>query len=284
MIHAYDNRNEAIVDASNPILSRTYFNLVRLKSDETFTLSVRGIETCWVVLSGSCDIAVDGETFASVGQRKDIWSGQADSVYAPSGADVSVKALTDVEIAVAGSVCAETHKAYRVKPEDVRMVEVGSLDTHSRRRIFHILGSKDMGRTGNLLVSELYADPGCWSGYPPHKHDTDRPDGNGAYVETGFEEVYHYRFNPETGFGAQFNYYDDGNGGVYRTQHGDTYLVDRGYHPTVTSPGHAKYIFTILVGHTQHSLVQYFEEKHRWLTKVLPGTQAMVDLFTGKEK
>ena len=60
------------------------------------------------------------------------------------------------------------------------MVEVGSADTHSRRRIFHILGQNAAGRAGRLLVSELYGDAGCWSGYPPHKHDMER-----APEETG---------------------------------------------------------------------------------------------------
>ena len=63
------------------------------------------------------------------------------------------------------------------------MVEVGSVETHSRRRIFHILGQNGVGRAGRLLVSELYGDDGCWSGYPPHKHDTER-----APEETDFEE------------------------------------------------------------------------------------------------
>ena len=84
------------------------------------------------------------------------------------------------------------------------MVDVGSPETKSHRRIFHILGHNGAGRSGNLLVSELYADEGCWSGYPPHKHDTD--DGE---VETAHEEVYHYRFNPPTGFGAQYCYEKD---------------------------------------------------------------------------
>ena len=55
------------------------------------------------------------------------------------------------------------------------MVDVGSSETHSQRRIFHILGQNGQGRAGRLLVSELYADDGCWNGYPPHKHDTDVP-------------------------------------------------------------------------------------------------------------
>ena len=159
------------------------------------------------------------------------------------------------------------------------MVEVGSRDTHSRRRIFHILGQNAAGRAGNLLVSELYGDDGCWSGYPPHKHDTENPP-----EETDFEEIYHYRYRPENGFGAQFCYEDQTGAGatapqVVMTRHGDTFLIDRGYHPTVRAPGHEGYIFTILVGRRQRSLVQSFELQHRHLMAKIPGIQAMRDKF-----
>jgi len=154
------------------------------------------------------------------------------------------------------------------------MVDVGSPETHSHRRIFHILGQNGNGRAGNLLVSELYADPGCWSGYPPHKHDTERPP-----EETDFQEIYHYRFEPQTGFGTQSCYDPGADAAVVRTQHGDTFLVDRGYHPTSTSPGHRGYIFTILVGRHQRSLIQSFEPKHAHLIAGIPGIQAMRDKF-----
>jgi len=123
-------------------------------------------------------------------------------------------------------------------------------------------------------VSELYADPGCWSGYPPHKHDTERPP-----EETDFQEIYHYRFRPETGFGGQYLYLPNGEPSVVMTRHGDTFLVDRGYHPTVTSPGHEEYIFTILVGREQRSLIQSFDPVHQHLMSGIPGIQAMRDKF-----
>jgi 5-deoxy-glucuronate isomerase len=154
-------------------------------------------------------------------------------------------------------------------------VEVGSHDTHSRRVIRHVLGKNADGRAGFLLVSELYAEAGCWSGYPPHKHDEDRADGG----ESGFEEVYHYRFRPENGFGAQLVFQPDGTRQAFMTTHGSTMLVDHGYHPTVTSPGHDEYIFTILVGHSRRSLVQYFKDEYRYLMKVVPGVQGMIDKF-----
>ena len=128
-----------------------------------------------------------------------MWSGRADSVYAPPGAEITFTALADAtEIAIAGGRCDVVHAPYRITPDEVDVVEVGSVATKSRRRIFHVLGANGTGRAGNLLVSELLCDDGCWSGYPPHKHDTDR-DG-----ESDHEEAYHYRFRPQSGSGRSF--------------------------------------------------------------------------------
>jgi 5-deoxy-glucuronate isomerase len=156
----------------------------------------------------------------------------------------------------------------------VDIVDDGSVETHSHRQICHVLGNRHAGRAGHLLVSELYCDEGCWSGYPAHKHDTDAlPE------ETCHEEVYHYRFQPENGFGCQVTFQPDGASESYLTRHGDTVLIDKGYHPTATSPGHREYIFTILVGKTQRSLIQNFKEDHRYLMDRIPGIAAMRDKF-----
>ena len=281
LIRAHDNRNAALVEPPSGRLALSYFNLLRLRAGEVHTLTVPGCELLGVVLSGAADFTVGGCEFQDVGRRAGIWDGPADSVYAGTGSPVTVRARRDgTEIAVAGGICAGTFAPFRITPEEVTMVEVGSAVTHSRRRIFHILGQNAAGRAGNLLVSELYADAGCWSGYPPHKHDTERPP-----EETAFEEIYHYRFRPETGFGAQFCYEEQAGVAeaptplVVMTRHGDTFLVDRGYHPTVASPGHEGYIFTILVGANQRSLVQSFEPQHRHLMAKIPGIDAMRDKF-----
>jgi len=63
------------------------------------------------------------------------------------------------------------------------------------------------------------------------------------------------------------------------TRNGDTVAFDTGFHPTVTSPGHAEYIFTILVGKTQRSLVQHFNAAHRHLMDKIPGIAAMREKF-----
>jgi len=278
LIRSSDNRNQPLVRPHGDVTQVSYFNLLRLRAGESHALEVPGCELLYVVLSGQADIKVGAQTFSGVGRRVDIWSGNADSVYCGTGARVTVLAVCDgTEVAVAGGACAEKFAPFRITPEGVERVEVGSHDTHSRRRIFHVLGQNGAGRAGSLLVSELYGDPGSWSGYPPHKHDTERPPD-----ETDFEEIYHYRYRPETGFGVQLRYETEGGGAdpeTVMTRHGDTFLIDRGYHPTLRAPGFEGYIFTILVGRHQRSLVQFFDPTHTHLLAKIPGIQAMRDKF-----
>ncbi len=272
---ANDNANNPILDRDNEVVPNTYFNLVRLRKNESYTYQLDKHETVSVVLKGSCSIAAGAIVYTHVGQRKDIWSGKADAVYAGTGTRVTITALKDgTEIAIAGGICPIHYESFRILPSDIEMVEVGSEATKSHRFIYYILGNNAKGRAGNLLVSELYCDDGCWSGYPPHKHDEEKmPE------ESEFEETYHYRFDPENGFGAQFCYMDDSEPEVRMTRNGDTFSFRKGYHPTVTSPGHREYIFTILVGVAQRSLVQNFEEKYRYLINEIPGINNMVEAF-----
>jgi 5-deoxy-glucuronate isomerase len=275
MIRFYENNNLPIVGKNDPVLPNTYFNVLKLPANTETVISLEGYEILLVVLSGTCDIFADDELFGEVGRRKDIWTGNADSVYAGTAGQVRIQAIKkDAELAIAGCICDKSFRPFRITPEEVDMVDVGSTETKSRRRIFHILGQNVRGRTGNLLVSELHADEGCWSGYPPHKHDTENPP-----EETEFEELYHYRFHPDTGFGAQFCYLEKGDPQCYMTQNGDTFAFRKGFHPTVTSPGHRSYIFTVLVGIHQRSLIQNFDRQYRYMMDKIPGISDMRSKF-----
>jgi 5-deoxy-glucuronate isomerase len=272
LIRAFNNENRPVLAGNEPV-DRIYFNLIKLPTGEVYQYRLRQFETVAVPMAGTCDVSIDGELFSNLGGRASVWDGKADSVYAGPNADVVIIARSGCEIAIAGGLWGRPTAAFRIRPEDVDMVEVGSNETKSRRRIFHILGQNGVGRAGNLLVSELYADEGCWSGYPPHKHDTDQPG------ETAHQELYHWRFAPPIGFGAQLWYTADGDATAYITRQGDTFAFSAGYHPTVTSPYHASYIFTILVGKTQRSLIQNFDSTYRHLLDRIPGIAAMREKF-----
>ena len=88
IIRAYDNENKPIIGKGHGLVPLTYFTILRLTEGESLRQKIDGYETVCVVMSGTVDIAAGGEFFPSVGIRRDIWSGSADSVYAPPGAEV----------------------------------------------------------------------------------------------------------------------------------------------------------------------------------------------------
>lgn len=276
LIRARDNRHAPLIDPARGDTSLIYFNLLRLEGGETVTLDVPRCELICVVLSGRVDVAACAQEFKNVGRRADVWDGRADSVYCGTCPRMTVRALRPgTEVAVAGCVCDRPFAPFRILPEEVELAEIGAPETHAHRRIHHILGPEDRARAGCFMVSEVFMDEGGWAGYPPHKHDTERPP-----QETEFEEVYHYRYRPETGFGAQFCYGDNGDApAATMVRHGDTFLVDRGYHPTVTSPGYEGYILTILAGRGRQALVPYFDPRHRHVAERTPGLQDAGEKF-----
>jgi 5-deoxy-glucuronate isomerase len=129
---------------------------------------------------------------------------------------------------------------------------------------------------GRLLVSELYTvGQGGWSGFPSHKHDTDR-----LPLETRHDETYNFRFRPAHGSGLQMlQREEDAPGDAYHVVNGSTVLIDRGYHPCCVLPGYEMYYFTILGGLSQRSLVQYFQPAHADQLHTIPGIMDMVAKF-----
>jgi 5-deoxy-glucuronate isomerase len=276
-IAPFDNANRAIVDADNPLVPLVYFNRVRLRAGEVFGYDVPGYETCVVPATGTVTVEVAGQTFADIGTRgRDVWDGEPEGVYVPVGTAARITALTDTETFIAGARFDETLAPFAVRAADLDVVQYGSDDTKTHRKIKHILGTKYHGRVGRLLVSELFTvGAGGWSGFPSHKHDTDRlPD------ETRHDECYNFRFRPPHGSGLQMLQRADGEpGDAYHIVDGSTVLIDRGYHPCCVLPGYEMYYFTILGGQSQRSLKQFFQPSHADQLHTIPGIMDMVAKF-----
>ncbi len=276
-IKPYDNQNHPIIDVNDATTPLIYHNTIRLQKGGTYRCRLAGYESVYVMASGTCDIEINGEVFSRVGNRTSIWEGKPDSVYAPLNAEVKLTGITKrAEILVAGGRIDQTYAAFRIRPADVETIQYGSDETKTHRRIQHVLGHNAEGRAGRLLVSELFTvGAGGWSGFPPHKHDVDRPP-----VETRFEEVYQFRFKPEWGFGAQFAYVkEDDFGPVYHIKNGSVISLDYGYHPCVAAPGYEMYYFTIIVGEKHRALLQYFHPDHEYQIDTIPGIKDMIAGF-----
>ncbi len=277
-IPPFDNGNRAIIDADDARVPLNYFNIVKLQKDQAFEYVVPGYETCIVPATGTVDIDIEGEVFPAVGNRTaDVWDGEPEGVYVPAGAKARFVATSnDAEVFIAGARYDKTLDPFAVRADEIDLVQYGSDDTKTHRKIKHILGTKYHDRVGRLLVSELFTvGQGGWSGFPPHKHDTDRiPE------ESRHDETYNFRFRPAKGFGMQLVQREDGAvGDAYHIVDGSTIILDKGYHPCVVAPGYEMYYFTILGGLSQRSLVQYFQPDHAWQIETIPGIKDMIAKF-----
>ncbi|WP_395172791.1 5-deoxy-glucuronate isomerase [Roseibium alexandrii] len=277
-IAPHDNQNKPIVDIDNPTVPLNYFNIVKLKKGEAFHYQVPGYETCIVPATGTVTVEVEGLTFDKLGNRgEDVWDGEPEGVYIPVGAKVTIICTSDeTETFIAGARYDEVLEPFDVRVDGIDLVQYGSDDTKTHRKIKHILGQKQHGKVGRLLVSELFTvGQGGWSGFPAHKHDTDR-----LPHETRHDETYNFRFRPKHGSGVQILQREEGvPGEAYQLMDGSTFMIDKGYHPCAVMPGYEMYYFTILGGLSQRSLVQYFQPTHAYQIETIPGIKDMVAKF-----
>ena len=277
-IAPYENLNKPVVDVNNEFVPLNYFNIVKLKKGEVFDYSVKGYETCIVPATGTVSVDVEGMTFDQLGNRgADVWDGEPEGVYVPSGAKVRIVCQSvATETFIAGARYDKVLEPFDVRKAEIDLVQYGSDETKTHRKIKHILGANQHGKVGRLLVSELFTvGQGGWSGFPSHKHDTDRlPD------ETRHDETYNFRFKPNFGSGLQMLQREDNKpGDAYHIVDGSTMLIDKGYHPCAVLPGYEMYYFTILGGLSQRSLKQYFQPTHEEQLHTIPGIMDMVAKF-----
>ncbi|MEP3428638.1 MAG: 5-deoxy-glucuronate isomerase [Roseibium sp.] len=277
-IPPHDNQNKPIVDTNDPTVPLTYFNIVKLKKGEAFEYQVPGYETCVAPATGTVTVDVEGVIYDALGNRGvDVWDGEPEGVYVPVGAKATIVCTSDeTETFIAGAKYDKVLEPFDVRAAEIDLVQYGSDDTKTHRKIKHILGQKQHGKVGRLLVSELFTvGQGGWSGFPPHKHDTDRlPD------ETRHDETYNFRFRPKHGSGVQILQREEGvPGEAFQLMDRSTFMIDKGYHPCAAMPGYEMYYFTILGGLSQRSLVQFFQPTHAYQVETIPGIKDMVAKF-----
>ncbi len=274
----FDNNNKPIINVDDASVPLNYFNIVKLKRGQSFDYRVPGYETGIVPATGTIDVEIEGENFDAIGNRgADVWDGEPEGVYAPTASRVKMVCTSETaEVFIAGAKFERALLPFAVRVADIDKIQYGSDETKTHRKIKHIIGTKYKDRVGRLLVSELFTvGAGGWSGFPPHKHDTDR-----LPLETRHDETYNFRFRPNHGFGLQLVQREDGKvGEAFHIIDGSTITLDRGYHPCVAAPGYEMYYFTILGGLSQRPLVQYFQPTHAYQVETIPGIKDMIAKF-----
>jgi 5-deoxy-glucuronate isomerase len=206
----------------NPItvggLSGIGFGLLHLKSGSVH-IDLPGEERGFLLVSGRVNLLWDNGSIEleRTSQLDDLPSG----LCVDCSGEVRVKALSDhAELAVFRIPSRQTFPVLPILPGDVKSIPVSyGMDGTADREIRSVLDDSN-GSFSSLTFGEVVNQPGRWSSFPPHHHSQ--------------EELYHYRFFPDGGFG-----YSGQGDSVFKVRNNDTVLIPSGLtHPQVAAPGY----------------------------------------------
>lgn len=248
-----------VVEKGDRYVKHIEMGILKLALGKNYREVLNGKEAVLVILGGKCTVRAGEETFSSIGERKDVFSGRAYGLYLPSGTDFEITAESDeLEVAVCRGASSKTGRPVLVKPEQVKRKVVGR--DNWQREVFDIVDTSVEAE--KLVVGETINPPGNWSSYPPHKHDIDN-----LPVESDQEEVYFFRFEPADGFGFIRLYTDDRSiDEAYVLEENDTVVIPEGYHPVAAAGGYRVYYLWILAGN-KRVLAPNDDPKHKWIKR-----------------
>lgn len=248
-----------IFEENNDLLKYLALGQIKLQAGKEITCATNDYEVVLVLLAGVATIRCEGQQWSRLGGRSSVFEGKATAVYIPCQSEYTITAETSIAIAVCKSKADEKYAPFVVKPEEVQESPRGK--DHWRRTVYDIIAANCEGRVNRIVVGETINASGHWSSYPPHKHD-----GEFYPKEPNFEEIYYYQMNPEQGFGAQLHYTKDGSiDDAYIVRHGDSFAVERGYHPLSAAGGYQVYYLWFMAGDTGRNLKPYDDPDHAWL-------------------
>ena len=255
------DENGIVLEVTPASAGWTYvgFKVSKLASGEAVRGGEAGREACIVVLTGRCDVEVEGQRFQNIGERMSVFEDAAPAaVYAPAGARYEVTARTDVEVAIGSAPGIGGGEARLISPDRISKEKRG--EGTNTRYVRNILPESEPA--DSLLIAEVITPGGHWSSYPPHKHDRLAPP-----QESALEEIYYHKLNPAQGFAFQRVYTDDRSlDETVCVEDGDVVLVPRGYHPVGAPHGYDLYYLNVMAG-PKRTWIFNNDPAHAWIAK-----------------
>ena len=227
------------------------FGVQALSAGKSVTLVADGQERAFVPLSGTA-VARSGEREWTFGGRASVFDGLGWCLYLPRDTQVTLTAVTDLELAIAAAPATQAFAPVLVSPDDVD-IELRGGGNASRQVGSLMLPGFPADR---LHVIEVWTPGGNWSSFPPHKHEHDRDD------EAELEETYYYRLrDPENGWAVQRVYSPERDFDLVETvRDGDLLMIPWGYHTTVAAHGQDLYYLNVLAGPASKRTLQAFQD------------------------
>ncbi|MBW8482534.1 5-deoxy-glucuronate isomerase [Actinomadura parmotrematis] len=213
----------------------THTALRVLELDGAHTFTTGEFETIVLPLAGSAAVTCDGVTMALQGRRS-VFSRVTDFAYVPRDARATVRGRG--RFALAGARC-EQRLLPRYGPAEDVPVELRGAGAASRQ-VNNFATPEGFPYAQKLIACEVLTPGGCWSSYPPHKHDEAGPH------ESVLEEVYY--FEVDRG-GAAYQRVYGTTDVLEEVRTGDAVLIPHGWHgPSMAPPGHDLYYLNVMAG------------------------------------
>lgn len=241
------------------MMKHTALQLLEIDGEHVFDTG--DLEMIVLPLAGSCRVTCDGTTFELEG-RSGVFTRITDFAYVPRDAHVVIEGQG--RFALPGAVCGR-RLPFRYGPAENVPVELRGGGPVSRQvnNFCSVAGFE----ADKLIACELLTPGGCWSSYPPHKHDEDRPG-----VECPLEEIYYFEVDQD-GFAYQRVYGTTSVLAEVRT--GDIVDVPHGWHgPAIAAPGYDLYYLNVMAGPgAQREWIFCEDPSHAWTQDTWKGLE-----------
>ena len=221
----YDENGKKVLCEMNGINSEMLMDIYvkKLKKGETLEIIEENNECAILLLSGDVTFKVGNEIDEHC-KRKTPFEKKPYAVLFCTQVKASVTANEESEILVQMTDNEKTWKSEFYNPDNCLYQEFGKGQWNGTgHRIVSTMFDLDNAPQSNMVMGEVFNQPGRWSSYPPHYHPQ--------------PELYYYQFDHPEGFGAGF----EGNT-PYKTENGSCLCIRGGNaHQQVTAPGYEMY-------------------------------------------
>lgn len=183
-------------------------------------------------------------------KRKNPFEKKPYAIHFPKETSAKITALSDAQVLVQMTNNEKTWDSVFYNPENCIYQEFGKGQWNGTgHRIVSTMFDLDNAPYSNMVMGEVFNQPGRWSSYPPHHHPQ--------------PEVYYYQFDHEEGFGAGFE-----GDTPYKTESGSCLCIRGGYaHQQVTAPGFEMY-YVWLIRHLDGDpwdKTRIYVPEYKWL-------------------
>ena len=248
----FDAENKMTLSALNEKNADMRMNITvyRLAAGETLRICDAVCETAVMLLEGEVVFRWDGEI--RTGKRADPFEKTPYALHVCRGTAIEIEGAAEAsEIIVEQTDNDRSFGPVFYDPASTLYQEFGKDQWGGAgHRIVSTIFDHDNAPYSNMVLGEVFTQPGKWSSYPPHHHPQ--------------PEVYYYRFDKPQGFGAAY-VGDD----VYKSRDRSYIAIPGGKdHQQAAAPGYEMY-YVWMVRHIEGDpwlkTSRFVGDEHKWL-------------------